>query len=286
MGEEVSKAGAVENAFTVDLEDWYQGLEIDMAEWNDFEDRLWIGVRKLLNLLDEFGVCATFFALGYAAERAPELVREIHARGHEIGTHGYGHQFVYKMGKEAFRRDLYRSLEVLDRILQVPIKGYRAPFFSITRAADWAFDVMREAGIVYDSSVFPVYNYRYGMAGAPRWIYQARNGLTEFPLSTYRIWSHNFPLGGGAYFRIFPYKFTRYAMRQINAGKRAVVFYIHPWELDPEHPRLELPRRLSLTHYWNLDGTEKRIRKMMSEFSFSSMSKVLEMHSHVLENPR
>ena len=281
----MSKAGTVENAFTVDLEDWYQGLEIDMPAWNDFEDRLWIGVRKLLDLLDEFGVCATFFTLGYAAERAPELVREIHARGHEIGTHGYGHQFVYKMGKEAFRRDLYRSLEVLDRILQVPIKGYRAPFFSITRAAEWAFDVMRDAGIAYDSSIFPVYNYRYGMAGAPRWIYQVRNGLTEFPLSTYRIGSHNFPLGGGAYFRIFPYNITKYAMRQINAGKRAVVFYIHPWELDPEHPRLELPRRIGLPHYWNLDGTEKRIRKMMSEFSFTSMSKVLEMHSHALENP-
>ena len=278
--------GTVENVFTVDLEDWYQGLEIDMGEWGNFEDRLWIGVNSLLDLLDEFGVCATFFALGYAAERAPELVREVHARGHEIGSHGYGHQFVYKLSKEAFRRDLHRSLEVLDKILQVPIKGYRAPFFSITRAAEWAFDVMREAGIVYDSSVFPVYNYRYGIVGAPRWIYQARKGLTEFPLSTYRIGGHNFPLGGGAYFRIFPYKFTRYAMRQINASQRAAVFYIHPWELDPEHPRLELPRRISMTHYWNLNGIEKRIRKMMSEFSFTSMSKVLEMHSHALENPR
>ena len=227
-----------------------------------------------------------FLPLDMQRNAPPELIREIHARGHEIGTHGYSHQFVYKLGREGFRRDLHRSLDVLEEILQVPITGYRAPFFSITGEEEWAFDVLMEAGIDYDSSVFPVYNYRYGIPSAPRWIYQARKGLTEFPLSTYRIGRCNFPLGGGAYFRIFPYNFTRFAMHQINASQKAVVFYIHPWELDPEHPRLELPRRIGLTHYWNLDGVGKRIRKMLSEFSFTSMCKVLEMHYHALEIPR
>jgi polysaccharide deacetylase family protein (PEP-CTERM system associated) len=269
----------VDNAFTVDLEDWYQGLEIDMAEWDGFEDRLHVGVRCLLDLLEEAGVRATFFALGYAAERAPELVREIRDRGHEIATHGYSHRFVYRLGAEGFRRDLQRSLDVLDKILGIPVLGHRAPFFSLTRQAEWAFEILRDCGILYDSSVFPVYNYRYGIPDAPRWVYQVRKGLMEFPLSTYRIWKCNIPVGGGAYFRLFPYTFTRRGMRKINAGGRPAVFYIHPWELDPEQPRLALPRRIGLTHYWNLQSTRKRLRTLLKEFRFTTMSRILGMDS-------
>ena len=267
----------VENVFTVDLEDWYQGLEIDMGEWSRFEDRLQIGTQCLLDLLEKAGVRATFFVLGYAGERAPELIREIHAHGHEISTHGYSHQFVYRLGAEGFRRDLQRSLEVLDKILGIPVLGHRAPFFSITRETEWAFEILQECGIVYDSSIFPVHNYRYGIPDAPRWIYQVREDLTEFPLSTRRLWKRNIPVGGGAYFRLFPYTFTRRSIRRINASGRSAVFYIHPWELDPGHPRLELPRRIGLTHYWNLQGTEKRLRNLLKEFSFTTMSRVLGM---------
>jgi len=167
---------AVENAFTVDLEDWYHGLEIDAAEWGCFEDRLQVGAHRLLDLLEEAGVRATFFALGFAAQQHPELVRQIHERGHELATHGYGHQFVYRLDEEGFRRDLLRSLEILDRAVGAPVLGYRAPFFSITRQAEWAFDVLRECGIAYDSSVFPVHNYRYGIPDAPRW---TLNGAVE-----------------------------------------------------------------------------------------------------------
>ena len=275
--------GKIENAFSVDLEDWYQGLEIDMAEWGRFENRLRVGTDRLLELLEEAGVQATFFVLGRAAEQAPELIREIHARGHEIGTHGYSHRFVYELGEEGFRRDLRRSLEVLDEIVGVEVLGHRAPFFSITRDAFWAFEVLREYGIAYDSSIFPVVNYRYGIPDAPRWIHTVGEGMTEFPLSTCRFFGRNIPVGGGAYFRLFPYTFTRRGLRMLNASGRAAVFYIHPWELDPDHPRLNLPRRISLTHYWNLGKTQKRLRRLLREFGFTTMRQVLGTHACVAE---
>lgn len=268
-------APPVENAFTVDLEDWYQGLEMAPAGWKGFEDRLQVGAHRLLEMLAAAGVRATFFVLGWAAQEHPELVRQIHERGHEIATHGYSHQFVYRLGEEGFRRDLLRSLEILDRLVGRPILGHRAPFFSITRRAEWAFDVLRECGIAYDSSVFPVYNYRYGIADAPRWPYQAREGLIEFPISTCRLGKLNIPVGGGAYFRLFPYTFTSRALRRINGMGRAAVFYLHPWELDPGQPRLKLPRRIGLTHYWNLEGTAGRLRRLFEEFRFTTMSQVL-----------
>ena len=266
---------SVTNAFTVDLEDWYQGLEIDMGEWGPLEDRLEIGTRALLGLLEEAGVKATFFALGYAAERHPGLIREICALGHELGTHGYSHRFVYRLEAEAFRHDLRRSVEVLEGIAGVRVVGHRAPFFSITRKAPWAFQILRECGMVYDSSVFPVRNYRYGDPAAPRWIHQVHEGLVEFPLSTCRLWGHNVPVGGGAYFRILPYTYTERGMRRINAKGQAAVFYIHPWELDPGQPRLRLPRRISLTHYWNLHGTGERLRRVLADFRFAPMGSVL-----------
>ena len=267
----------MENAFTVDLEDWYQGLEIGPERWERYEDRLLIGTEHLLLLLEESGTRATFFVLGYAAERHPDLIREIHHRGHEIATHGYGHHFVYRLGKEGFRDDLQRSLDVLDRLVRIPINGHRAPFFSIIKGSEWAFDVLTECGIRYDSSVFPVRNYRYGMPQAPRWAHQLANGLTEFPLSTFQLFNRNIPACGGAYFRLYPYSLTRRCIRHLNAVGRPAVFYIHPWELDPRHPRLDLPRRVSFTHYWNLDGTRRRLKQLLSDFTFGTMGRALGM---------
>ena len=264
------------NAFTVDLEDWYQGLEIGPEDWSGYEDRLRIGSERLLQLLGDASVRATFFVLGCAAERDPDLIRHIHDQGHEIGTHGYGHRLVYQLDQEEFRRDIERSLEVLSAIVESPIRAHRAPFFSITRQSEWAFDVLAECGLNCDSSVFPVRNYRYGIADAPRWPYQARPGLTEFPLTTYRLGERNIPVGGGAYFRIFPYTLTRYALRAINAEGGAAVFYIHPWELDPDHPRIDLPRRIGLTHYWNLAATERRLKRLLGDFRFAPMRCIME----------
>ncbi len=272
----MSDSASVKNAFTVDWEDWYQGLEIDIDEWDGFEDRLRVGTDRLLALFDEAGVRATFFALGRAAERAPDLLRQIRQAGHEIGTHGYSHRFVYKLGAEKFRSELRRSLAVIEDILgERCARGHRAPFFSIVKGTEWAFDIMGEEGLLYDSSVFPVQNYRYGIPDAPRWPYEVRGGFIEFPPSTCRLGGRNIPVAGGAYFRIFPYYLTRFALRSINASGRSAAFYIHPWELDPDHPRLDLPRRISLTHYWNLERTEARLRRLLRDFSFAPMVEVL-----------
>ena len=280
----VSAATAPLNAFTVDLEDWYQGLEIDSKRWGVFEHRLEIGTERLLELLDETGTSATFFVLGYAAERSPELIREIARRGHEIGTHGYSHQFVYRMTRESFAADLNRSLDTLSALCEHPIRGYRAPYFSITKAALWALDLLRDSGITFDSSIFPVHNYRYGIPDARRDIHEVIPGLVEFPPSTVPLMGRNVPLAGGAYFRLFPYTCTRFGLRRLSASGQAAAFYIHPWELDPEHPRLELPARIGMTHYWGLSGTHARLRKLLGDFNFGTMSQALEQANHPVVN--
>ena len=263
------------NAFTVDLEDWYQGLEIDCDQWEGYEDRIEIGTRRLLGLLDEAGVRATFFVLGYAAERAAGMIREIAGQGHEIASHGYGHQFIYKLTPDQFREDLQRSIAILEPLAERPIVGHRAPYFSITPKSEWALDVLCECGIRFDSSLFPVVNYRYGFPGAPGNIHQVRPGLVEFPLSTLRLGGRNIPIAGGAYFRLFPYTLTKYGLRRINRSGQAAVFYIHPWELDPDHPRLNLAARLRVPHYRSLGQTVPRLRNLLRDFRFGTVSQVL-----------
>ena len=271
----MTAARGLQDVFTVDFEDWYQGIELARADWDRFESRIEVGTCRLLDLLDAADTRATFFVLGTAAEQAPDLVREIAHRGHEIGTHGYGHEFVYRLGADLFRADLERSLEVLGRLVDTPIRGHRAPYFSITRASPWAFDVLQECGITYDSSVFPVQNYRYGIADAPRFTHEVRPGLLELPPSTWRVAGRNVPVAGGAYFRLLPYTLTRFGLRRARAEGEPAVFYLHPWELDPDHPRLPLPRRVALTHYHNLSGTQARLRKLLAEFDFAPAGAVL-----------
>ena len=270
----------ITNALTIDFEDWYQGIEIPHTEWGDYEDRIVPAGRRLLRLLDETGVRATFFVLGYVAERHPEMVCEIAAAGHEIGTHGYSHTLIYKQTPEVFRRELSRAVHTLEDVAGQPVLGHRAPFFSITKDSLWAFDVLGELGIRYDSSVFPVLNYRYGIADAPRWPYEIQAGakrLKEFPISTWQVFGRNVPIAGGAYFRIYPYEFTRRGLRAINRKGRPVTFYLHPWEIDPEQPRIKLPRRISMTHYFNLGATERRLRRLLHDFRFAPMKEVLDV---------
>jgi polysaccharide deacetylase family protein (PEP-CTERM system associated) len=185
---------------------------------------------------------------------------------------------VYRMTPETFADELRRSIDLLSDLSGQRIVGHRAPFFSITRRSLWALDILAQAGIRYDSSVFPVLNYRYGIEDAPRWPYVVQNGngaLTEFPITTWRILGRNVPVAGGAYFRIMPYAFTRAAFRAINQSGHPVTFYIHPWELDPEHPRIPLPRRIAATHYANLRATEPRMRRLLTDFAFAPMKEVL-----------
>ena len=266
------------NGLTVDFEDWYQGLEIPHTDWAGFEDRITDSGRRILAMFDEAGVRGTFFVLGAVAERHPELVREIAAAGHEVGTHGWSHTLVYKMRPETFREELKRSVALLEDLSGQRIAGHRAPFFSITRASLWAFEILAEAGLRYDSSVFPVWNYRYGIPDAPRWPYTVGDGaraVREFPITTLRVLGRNLPVAGGAYFRIYPYALTRAALRSINRGGHPAVFYIHPWEIDPDHPRIPVPRRIAATHYANLGATASRLSRLLRDFRFAPLREVL-----------
>ena len=216
------------NALTVDLEDWYQGLEISREDWPGYESRVASSVRRLLTLFAERGVRATFFTLGDVAERHPELVREIDDAGHEIGTHGESHEFVYRLTPGRFRAEMVRAVGVLQELTGKRVFGHRAPFFSVTKDSLWALDVLAEVGFRYDSSIFPVRNYRYGIVDAPRWPYRVESAgggrLLEFPISTWRVLGTNVPIAGGAYFRIYPYVFTRFALRSITRGGHPAVF--------------------------------------------------------------
>jgi polysaccharide deacetylase family protein (PEP-CTERM system associated) len=268
----------ITNALTIDLEDWYQGLEIPHTQWANYEDRVVSAGRRVLDVLNEAGARATFFVLGYVAERHPELVREIAEAGHEIGTHGYSHSFIYEQTPRLFREELSRAVRTLEDITGQPILGHRAPFFSITQKSLWALEILSELGIRYDSSIFPVLNYRYGINNSPRWPYEITTGtqtLMEFPISTWRVLGRNVPVAGGAYFRIYPYRLTRRAFQMINRQGHPVTFYVHPWELDPKHPHIPLPRRIALTHYFNLRATEGRLRRLLRDFEFAPMKEVL-----------
>jgi polysaccharide deacetylase family protein (PEP-CTERM system associated) len=278
----MARNAQITNALTIDFEDWYQGLEIPYAEWDAFEDRIEAVGRKLLQILDEEKTRATFFILGYVAEKHPELVREIEAAGHEIGTHGFSHTLIYTQTPEVFRAEMKRAVGFLEDLTGEKVVGHRAPFFSITKDSLWALDVLGELGIRYDSSIFPVVNYRYGIADAPRFPYEIeRNGhkFTEFPVSTLKIGNVTVPVAGGAYFRIYPYQLTKQFLKAVNRQNHPFTFYLHPWELDPEHPRVKVPRRIAeLTHYFNLGATERRFRKLLRDFRFAPMKEVLSIN--------
>ena len=269
----------ITNALTIDFEDWYQGLEIPYKDWAGFEDRIVAVGRRLLKLLDEAKVKATFFVLGYIAEQHPEIISEIAEAGHEVGTHGYSHALIYQQTPELFREELTRAVGTLHELTGQQVLGHRAPFFSITKQSLWALDILSDLGIRYDSSIFPVVNYRYGIPDAPRWPYEIHsNGrtLTEFPVSTWQIWGKNLPIAGGAYFRIYPYAVTKWGLRAINRESRPFAFYVHPWEIDPDHPRIRVARRVAgLTHYFNLGATERRLRLLLRDFKFAPMREVL-----------
>ena len=268
----------VTNALTIDFEDWYQGMEIPYAEWDRFEDRIEAVGDKLLRILDDAGVKATFFVLGYVAEKFPAIVKRIESAGHEIGTHGFSHTLIYTQEKKVFESELGRAVKFLEDLTGRKILGHRAPFFSITKDSLWALDILGELGIKYDSSIFPVLNYRYGIADAPRFPYTIKREkceFIEFPISTLKFAGVTMPISGGAYFRIYPYQVTKQAIKAVNRSGKPVTFYLHPWELDPDHPRIDVPRRIALTHYFNLGATERRLRKLLADFKMAPMKEVL-----------
>jgi polysaccharide deacetylase family protein (PEP-CTERM system associated) len=273
------QAAGVVNALTIDVEDYYQvsAFEhcVDRTRWHEHESRVAIGTHKLLDVLDREGVRATFFVLGWVADRQPELVRSIQSAGHEIGSHGYWHRLIYRQTPEEFRADVRRSRNLLEDLIGEPVISYRAPSFSITRRNLWALDVLIEEGFRFDSSIFPTYHDRYGLAGAPtqpHQIVRPAGTIWEFPGTVWRGLGYPLPVGGGGYFRLYPYRLTRMGLSAVNRAGRPFVAYLHPWELDPDQPRLRPGRLRAFRHYVNLHRTEKRLARMLHDFPMATLS--------------
>jgi polysaccharide deacetylase family protein (PEP-CTERM system associated) len=271
------------NALTIDVEDYFQvsalASYIRRDQWDAIPCRVENNVDRLLALLAKHDARATFFTLGWIAERHPGVVRKIVAGGHEIGSHGYGHLRASEQSPAEFRADITRAKAILEDIGGMPVHGYRAPSFSISESNLWAFDVIAEAGYRYSSSVYPVRHDHYGMPSADRFPFQARSGLVEVPITTTHWLGRNFPAGGGGFFRLNPYRISRWAIERVNRvdGKPAI-FYMHPWEIDPDQPRVRgLDLKTKFRHYLNLDMTEARLQRLLSDFRWGTIPRAFNL---------
>lgn len=287
------------NYLTIDVEDYFQVSAFESlvpkTNWDDYPSRVERNTQKILAILEKNSVKATFFILGWTAERHPGLVKNIADSGHEIGCHSYHHRLVYNQTPAEFRRDTEKAKNILENIIGKPVHGYRAPSYSITGKSLWALRILHDLGFTYDSSIFPIHHDRYGIPTAPRYPFiwnlstetpqithhnatnsnlTTSNALLEYPLSTITLLGKNIPVSGGGYFRLFPYWFTRYALRKINrTDKRQFVFYLHPWEFDPEQPRFNKASAFSrFRHYNNLDKTEDRFSRLLKDFSLKPIN--------------
>jgi polysaccharide deacetylase family protein (PEP-CTERM system associated) len=270
------------NALTIDVEDYYHVSGFDRCvsrkQWEDFPSRVGDSTRRVLDRLAEAGVRGTFFVLGWVAERQPELIRAIRAGGHEVGCHGYAHRLIYEQTPQQFRVDLRLSRLVLEDIVGERVTAYRAPSFSITRRSLWALDILLEEGFLFDSSIYPTHHDRYGIAGTPlepHTIERSGGTIWEFPPPVWRLMRYPLPVGGGGYFRLYPYAVTRRGLRAINAGGRPFAVYLHPWEFDPEQPRLRPGRMRAFRHYVGLRRTEDRLVRLLEDFRFGTLSQAL-----------
>jgi polysaccharide deacetylase family protein (PEP-CTERM system associated) len=274
----------MQNAFTVDVEDYFQvsafEAVVDRKHWSRFPSRVEANTRRVLDLLDRHGTHATCFVLGWVAERHPELVREIDRRGHEVACHGYSHRLVYEQTPAEFAEETRRAKDVLEQIVARPVRGYRAASYSITRRSLWALDTLVELGFEYDSSIFPVRHDRYGIPGAPRFPHvierNDRGSIVEFPISTLDLGAYRLPVGGGGYFRIFPYWLSARAIAHLNGRERQpAMFYVHPWEVDPEQPRIAASLLSRFRHYYHLAKSEGRLERLLSAVRFGKVAAVL-----------
>lgn len=286
------------NYLTIDVEDFYQvsAFEslVEKENWKSFASRVENNTRLILEILDREQVKGTFFILGWTAEQYPQIVKEISANGHEIGCHSYLHRLVYNLTPEQFYEDTKKSKDILEQITGEEVKGYRAPSYSITSNSLWALKILYDLGFTFDSSIFPIHHDRYGIPEAPRYPFtwdlsgdtpavcsltgtddlaQQTNQLIEYPISTSIFWGRKIPVSGGGYFRLFPYWFTRMALQKINTQEgKQFIFYLHPWEFDPDQPRFKQASFLSkFRHYLNLDKTTSRFNRLLNDFSFGPM---------------
>ena len=280
------------NALTVDVEDYFQvssmAAQFPRSDWEAVPCRIERNVSRILDLFDRFEAKATFFTLGWIAERYPEVVREIARRGHELASHGYNHERASAQTRECFRSDVELTKAVLEDVAGVAVHGYRAPSFSIGEGNLWAHECLAEAGYRYSSSIYPVAHDHYGMPDAPRFPYRLDCGLVEIPVTTVRWLGRNWPAGGGGYFRLLPYGISRWGIARVNReDARPAIFYFHPWEIDPEQPRVPgVDSKTRFRHYVNLDRTEGRLRQLLQDFEWGRVDQVFDELSLPADAPR
>jgi polysaccharide deacetylase family protein (PEP-CTERM system associated) len=281
-----SKAGR-KHILSVDVEDYYQVEAfrdvVSRDTWNQWPSRVDANTRRVLDLFDEYDAKATFFFVGWVAERYPDLVREVHKRGHELACHSYWHRTVYSLTPTEFAEDTRQACDVIEQAAGVRVLGYRAPSWSITRDSLWALDVLAEQGFTYDSSIYPIHHDLYGIPGASRFAYEhvCGNGrrLPEFPPTTIKVGSMQLPAAGGGYLRIFPLSYTRWAMSQVESAQQPVIVYFHPWEVDPEQPRINAKLRSRFRHYTNLSRMVDRLRFLLRNYKFQPFAEHLGISS-------
>ena len=273
-------APAITNALTIDVEDYFQvsafAPYIRRQDWERCECRVEGNVARILEMLAERDVKATFFTLGWVAERYPQLVRSIVDAGHELASHGYGHERASDLDRAAFRADVERAKKLLEDLSGRPVQGYRAPSFSIGKANLWAFETLAAAGYRYSSSIYPIRHDHYGMPDAPRFAHRVDAGLLEIPVTTLRLMNRNLPSSGGGYFRLLPYGLSRWMLRRVNEGDREpAIFYFHPWEIDAGQPRIAgIDAKTRFRHYVNIDRTENRLRQLLQDFRWGRMDQI------------
>lgn len=268
------------NALSIDVEDYFQvsalAPHFPRNQWDSVPCRVERNVDKILSLLHADGVKATFFTLGWVAERYPSLIRLIVMEGHELASHGYAHERATAQTRESFLADVRLAKAVLEDTAGVEVNGYRAPSFSFGSDNAWAHDALAEAGYAYSSSVYPIAHDHYGIPDAPRFVFSHASGVLEIPVTTVRALGRNWPAGGGGYFRFFPYALSRALIRRVNSRDgMPAIFYFHPWEIDPEQPRVVgATRKAGFRHYLNLDKTEARLCRLLSDFSWGRVDEV------------
>jgi len=279
----MDETGTMKNALSFDLEDYYHvsafAEQISAEEWQNFASRVERNTNAVLELLADSGQRATFFTLGWVAEKYPQLIRQIADASHEIACHSHRHRLIYQMTPQEFLEDTYRAKNVLEQAGGQLVRGYRAPSFSLTENSLWAFNVLAELGFTYDSSIFPVRHPNYGMPAAPRTPFRVDTPfgpIVEFPMPTLELAGRRSPIGGGAYLRLLPYWYTRWAMRYLNRSEqRPVCVHLHPWELDPEQPKMQGRLTARIRHYIGLRGVQKKLRRMLRDFEFAPMGELI-----------
>ncbi|MES2960127.1 MAG: XrtA system polysaccharide deacetylase [Pseudomonadota bacterium] len=268
------------NALTIDVEDYFQvsafAPYIARGDWDRRECRVERNVARILEMLERHDTKATFFTLGWVAERYPALVRAIVDQGHELASHGYGHQRASDLSPAAFSADIESAKKILEDLSGVEVRGYRAPSFSIGEGNLWAFDCLERAGYRYSSSIYPIRHDHYGMPDAPRFAHPVRDGLLEIPVTTLRVLGRNLPSSGGGYFRLLPYALSRWMLRQVNSGDgESAIFYFHPWEIDVGQPRIAgINRKTRFRHYVNIDRMERRLDQLLGDFAWGRMDQI------------